>query len=149
MDDALLLLLAEGHLVLDDGEGTFEPIPFSESDSALLRGDPTWNSYETDKALRCRVHDVYWESGSEVQPVSGTWLWEPAPQLSIAIGSLPVGVVLLSVRKYTTVDGALRTTSMRLSLHRLHFLATLSQRGCLSRRRRAQRPTRTFGHFLD
>lgn len=51
----------------------------SESDSALVTGDPSWNTYETDKALMYRIHGVYWTLNSEMLPITGTWRPEAAP----------------------------------------------------------------------
>jgi Tfp pilus assembly protein PilX len=51
----------------------------SEVDSALIKGTPTWDSSETEKALLYRAHGVYWTSSAEIQPIAGTWRWEAAP----------------------------------------------------------------------
>ena len=50
-----------------------------EPDSALITGDPTWNSYDTDKALMYRVHGVYWNPDGDMRPIMGSWLREAAP----------------------------------------------------------------------
>jgi len=50
----------------------------SEPDSALITGDPSWITYDTDKALMYRVHGVYFLPDAVV-PLMGTWRSEDAP----------------------------------------------------------------------
>ncbi|MBA3484664.1 MAG: hypothetical protein H0T51_22905 [Pirellulales bacterium] len=47
----------------------------SAPNSALLRGDPDWETFETDKALQYRVNGAYTTS-DDVAPVAGTWDWD-------------------------------------------------------------------------
>ncbi|HYO26327.1 MAG TPA: hypothetical protein VEQ85_15405 [Lacipirellulaceae bacterium] len=47
----------------------------SEANSALIRGNPSWNSYETNKALHYRIHGYYTTSDG-VAPIAGTWTWD-------------------------------------------------------------------------
>lgn len=47
----------------------------SEANSALLQGNPTWNSFETNKALLYRINGEYTTS-SGVAPLVGTWIWD-------------------------------------------------------------------------
>lgn len=44
----------------------------SEAESALLTGDPTWNSSETDKSLRYRIHGTY-TIEDELELIGGSW----------------------------------------------------------------------------
>ncbi len=48
----------------------------SQPDSALITGDPSWNSFETDQALLCRVYGVYYTESGASKPVviePGSW----------------------------------------------------------------------------
>lgn len=48
----------------------------SDANSALITGNPTWNTFETDKALLCRVYGVYYTASGEIKPVviePGSW----------------------------------------------------------------------------
>jgi hypothetical protein len=47
----------------------------SQTDSALVRGNPTWTSYETDKSLFYRVSG-YYKSSTGVAPIEGSWIWD-------------------------------------------------------------------------
>jgi hypothetical protein len=47
----------------------------SESNSALLRGDPTWFAWEPSRALRYRVNG-YYSTSTGVSPISGSWRWD-------------------------------------------------------------------------
>jgi Tfp pilus assembly protein PilX len=47
----------------------------TEADTALIRGNPSYFSFEPTKALRYRVYG-YYTTSSGIRPVSGTWLWE-------------------------------------------------------------------------
>jgi hypothetical protein len=47
----------------------------SEANTALIRGNPSWYSYETNRALQYRVYG-YYTTSSGVQPVAGTWIWD-------------------------------------------------------------------------
>ncbi len=51
----------------------------SEANSALIQGEPVWNSYSASKALRYRVHGMYQVPSSEVAPITGSWVWDMAP----------------------------------------------------------------------
>lgn len=50
----------------------------SDADSALITGNPAWNTYDTNKSLRYRLYGEY-TIGSGLQSVKGTWKLEPAP----------------------------------------------------------------------
>jgi hypothetical protein len=47
----------------------------SQTDSALVRGNPTWTTYETDKSLFYRVSG-YYKSSTGVAPIEGSWIWD-------------------------------------------------------------------------
>ena len=47
----------------------------SAPNSALLRGDPDWETFETDEALQYRINGAYTTS-DDVAPVAGTWDWD-------------------------------------------------------------------------
>jgi hypothetical protein len=47
----------------------------SEADSALLQGDPSWISFQTNKALLYRINGFYTTSGG-MAPVAATWIWD-------------------------------------------------------------------------
>jgi hypothetical protein len=47
----------------------------SQPNSALVRGNPTWTSYETDKSLFYRVSG-YYKSSTGVAPIKGSWDWD-------------------------------------------------------------------------
>jgi hypothetical protein len=51
----------------------------TDTDSALIQGNPAWTSYATEKALRYRVHGIYTTAAPGVKPVEGTWTWDAAP----------------------------------------------------------------------
>lgn len=51
----------------------------SEADSALITGNPTWNTYETGQALHYRVYGEYQAFNGLPQPIMGTWRWEAEP----------------------------------------------------------------------
>lgn len=53
--------------------GVFETI------SALLAGDPGWDTYSTSKALRYRLYGVYVTPDGELQPISGSWQRQVSP----------------------------------------------------------------------
>jgi len=81
----LLLGLGKGKDQDQDQENTSSPINIayrsggvSESDSAMITGDPDWKTYEVDKALRYRLHGVY-TTAEGMQPLKATWIWDAAP----------------------------------------------------------------------
>jgi hypothetical protein len=47
----------------------------SASNSALIKGVPTWTSSDTDDGLEYRVYG-YYRTSDEVHPISGTWIWD-------------------------------------------------------------------------
>jgi Tfp pilus assembly protein PilX len=47
----------------------------SVSNSALIRGEPTWNSVDADDALEYRIYGFY-RTSEEVHPLAGTWEWD-------------------------------------------------------------------------
>ena len=47
----------------------------SAANSGLLRGDPDWESFETDASLQYRVNGIYTTSDN-VGAVAGSWLWD-------------------------------------------------------------------------
>jgi Tfp pilus assembly protein PilX len=47
----------------------------SESDTALVRGNPDYYSFETTRALRYRAYG-YYTTSSGVRAISGTWDWD-------------------------------------------------------------------------
>lgn len=51
----------------------------AQADSALITGDPTWSTYESDKALRYRLHGVYTLAETPCTVVERTWTWDAAP----------------------------------------------------------------------
>jgi hypothetical protein len=47
----------------------------AEADTALVRGDPDYYSFEPTRALRYRVYG-YYTTSTGVRALSGTWLWD-------------------------------------------------------------------------
>jgi hypothetical protein len=47
----------------------------SAENSALIHGNPTWTSSDTDDGLEYRVYG-YYRTSDEVHPLAGTWLWD-------------------------------------------------------------------------
>ena len=48
----------------------------TDADSAMITGNPTWQTYDTDKALLCRVYGVYYTASGVAKPLTiepGTW----------------------------------------------------------------------------
>jgi hypothetical protein len=58
---------------------SFQGSGVSEPDSALIEGNPVWNSYSPSKSLRYRVHGVYQVPSSAVNAVTGSWVWDSSP----------------------------------------------------------------------
>ncbi|TWT32374.1 hypothetical protein KOR34_41370 [Posidoniimonas corsicana] len=50
-----------------------------ESQSALITGDPTWTTYDTDKALLYRVYGEYVTADAACEVIEGTWEWGALP----------------------------------------------------------------------
>ena len=51
----------------------------SEANSAFITGDPGWNTYDTDMAMRYKVFGVYVTAAGELLPIPGTWQRQAAP----------------------------------------------------------------------
>lgn len=49
------------------------------ADSAMITGNPTWQTYETNKALVYRINGVYTTASGTVSAVAGTWQWDAPP----------------------------------------------------------------------
>lgn len=49
------------------------------SHSALIKGKPVWNEYDSDEALLYRLYGVYQTSDGQMRPIAGSWRSEAAP----------------------------------------------------------------------
>jgi hypothetical protein len=51
----------------------------TEADSALIGGNPAWNTYIPSMSLCYRVNGIYQVPSSEVTPITASWVWDAAP----------------------------------------------------------------------
>ena len=51
----------------------------AEANSGFLSGDPGWDTFATNKAMRYRVFGVYVTAEGELKPIMGTWQRQASP----------------------------------------------------------------------
>lgn len=63
--------VADAPLEIEYCDGTV-----SELDSAMISGNPGWNTYDTNSALKYKLHGSYAMPGDTLDIVEGTWEWQ-------------------------------------------------------------------------